>query len=126
MAVPSSLQDSLMARLDRLSAVKEVAQTGAAIGREFTYELLLAVTRLDADELAEAMSRLVAAELVFARGEPPEATYIFKHALLQDAAYASLLRARRQQLHARIAQAIEEKLPDTSARRPEILAHHYD
>lgn len=126
LAVPSSLQDALMARLDRLSAVKEVAQIGAAIGREFAYELLLAVTRLGADELAQAMSRLVAAELVFVRGEPPEATYIFKHALLQDAAYASLLRARRQQLHARIAQAIEEKLPDTPARQPEILAHHYE
>jgi class 3 adenylate cyclase len=126
MAVPASLQDSLMARLDRLSAVKEVTQIGAAIGREFTYELLLAVTQLSADALAHAMSQLVAAELVFVRGEPPEATYIFKHGLLQDAAYASLLRVRRQQLHARIAQAIEEKLPDAPARQPEILAHHYE
>jgi len=126
MAVPASLQDSLMARLDRLSAVKEVTQIGAAIGREFTYELLLAVTQLSSDALAHAMSQLVAAELVFVRGEPPEATYIFKHGLLQDAAYASLLRVRRQQLHARIAQAIEEKLPDTPARQPEILAHHYE
>ena len=126
MAVPASLQDSLMARLDRLSPVKEVAQIGAAIGREFTYGLLAAVTQIGPDELARALMQLAEAELVFVRGEPPEATYIFKHALLQDAAYASLLRARRQQLHSRIAQAIEEQFPETPTRRPEILAHHYD
>jgi class 3 adenylate cyclase len=126
MAVPASLQDSLMARLDRLSPVREVAQIGAAIGREFTYRLLAAVTQIGPNELASALLQLAEAELLFVRGEPPEATYIFKHALLQDAAYASLLRARRQQLHSRIAQAIEEQFPETPTRRPEILAHHYE
>ena len=115
-----------MARLDRLSPVKEVAQIGAAIGREFTYSLLAAVTQMDSDELSRAMLQLAKAELVFVRGEPPDAIYIFKHALLQDAAYASVLRTRRQQLHSRIAKAIEETVPDTPTRRPEILAHHYD
>ena len=124
MAIPATLQDSLMARLDRLSPVKEVAQIGAAIGREFSYELLAAVAEVKDNELKEALTRLATAELVFVRGEPPEATYVFKHALVQDAAYASLLRARRQQIHARIAQVLAEKYPDLAARRPEVLAHH--
>jgi class 3 adenylate cyclase len=125
MAIPATLQDSLMARLERLSPVKEVAQVGAAIGREFTYELLSAVAPMGARELKEALSQLAAAELVYVRGEPPEATYIFKHALVQDAAYASLLRARRQQLHARIAEALQDKFPEAVGRRPELLAFHY-
>ncbi len=126
MAIPATLQDSLMARLERLSPVKEVAQVGSAIGREFSYDLLAAVAPAGANELKEALTQLVNAELVFARGEPPDATYVFKHALVQDAAYASLLRARRQQLHARIAKVLEEKYPEVAARRPELLAHHYD
>ncbi len=125
MAIPASLQDSLMARLDRLSPVKEVAQIGSVIGREFSYDLLAAVAPIGANELVDALSQLTKAELVFARGDPPDATYVFKHALVQDAAYESLLRARRQQLHARIAQLLEEKVPETPTRRPELLAHHY-
>ncbi len=125
MAIPATLQDSLMARLERLSPVKEAAQIGSVIGREFTYELMLAVSPMDAGELTEALSSLVSAELVYVRGEPPEATYVFKHALVQDAAYTSLLRARRQQLHTRIAEALQDKLPEAVARRPELLALHY-
>jgi tetratricopeptide (TPR) repeat protein len=126
MAIPATLQDTLMARLERLSPVKEVAQIGSVIGREFSYELMASVAQTGANQLKEALSQLATAELVFARGEPPDATYVFKHALVQDAAYASLLRARRQQLHARIAQVLEEKFPDIATRRPELLAHHYD
>ena len=125
MAIPTTLQDSLMARLDRLSPVREVAQIGSVIGREFSYNLLAAVAPMGANELVDALSQLTKAELVFARGEPPDATYIFKHALVQDAAYASLLRTRRQQLHANIAQVLEEQAPETPARRPELLAYHY-
>jgi class 3 adenylate cyclase len=125
MAIPATLQDSLMARLERLSPVKEVAQVGAAIGREFSYELLSAVAPMPVAELDAALSQLAAAELVYVRGAPPEATYVFKHALVQDAAYASLLRARRLQLHARIADALQEKSPDAVARHPELLAFHY-
>ena len=124
MAIPTTLQDSLIARLDRLSPVK-VAQVGSVIGREFSYELLAAVAKIRGNELNDALTQLANSELVFVRGTPPDATYVFKHALVQDAAYASLLRSRRQQLHAQIAQALEEKYPDVSARRPEILAHHF-
>ena len=124
MAIPTTLQDSLMARLERLSPVKEVAQIGSAIGREFSYDLLAAVSELRDNELKEALGQLANAELVYVRGEPPDATYVFKHALVQDAAYASLLRARRQQIHARIAQVLPEKFPDLTARQPETLAHH--
>jgi class 3 adenylate cyclase/predicted ATPase len=125
MAIPATLQDSLMARLDRLSPVKEVAQIGSVIGREFDYGLLASVAPMGDNELNEALSQLAAAELVFVRGERPDSTYMFKHALVQDAAYASLLRSRRQQLHARIAQALLERAPETTLRRPELLAHHY-
>jgi class 3 adenylate cyclase/predicted ATPase len=125
MAVPASLQDSLMARLDRLSPVREVAQIGSVIGREFSYDLLASVAPMGANELADALAQLARAGLVYARGEPPEATYVFKHALVQDAAYASLLRSRRQQLHARIAEILERKAPDTPSRRPELLAFHF-
>jgi class 3 adenylate cyclase/tetratricopeptide (TPR) repeat protein len=124
MAIPSTLQDSLMARLERLSPVKEVAQIGAAIGREFSYDLLAAVSELRDNELKEALGQLANAELVYVRGEPPDATYVFKHALVQDAAYAGLLRARRQQIHARIAQVLPEKFPELISRQPEMLAYH--
>ncbi len=125
LAIPASLYDSLMARLDRLAPVKEVAQLGAVIGREFGYELLAAVSSLDDSKLRDALQQLVNAELLFRHGTPPHATYTFKHALVQDAAYASLLRGRRQQLHARIATVMEERFPETLETEPHLLAHHY-
>ena len=125
LAIPSTLRDSLVARLDRLAPVKEVAQIGAAIGREFGYELLAAVSRFGDNELKDALAQLAAAELVFARGSPPAAVYTFKHALVQDAAYRTLLKSRRQQLHARIAEVLTATFPDVEARTPELLAHHY-
>jgi predicted ATPase/class 3 adenylate cyclase len=125
LAIPSTLQDSLTARLDRLAPVKEVAQIGAAIGREFAYELLAAVAPVRDHELADALHQLVAAGLLFRHGQPPEARYLFKHALVRDAAYASLLRSTRQQLHTRIATVLEERFPDTTAAQPELVAHHF-
>ena len=113
-----------MARLDRLAPVKELAQIGAAIGREFSHALLAEIAPLDERRLRQALQQLTAAELVFRRGVPPEATYSFKHALVQEAAYGSLLRSRRQQLHARIAQVLEERFPATAQTQPEVLAHH--
>jgi predicted ATPase len=124
-AIPTSLQDSLMARLDRLASVRLVAQIGAAIGREFSYALLRAVSRLSDDELEAALARLVASELVFQRGTPPDVVYSFKHALVQDAAHGSLLRSSRQQLHAQIAEALETDFPELIDSRPELLAQHY-
>jgi class 3 adenylate cyclase len=125
LAIPSSLYASLMARLDRLSPVKEVAQIGAAIGREFSYELIAALARRTDEELRGVLHRLVMAELVFRRGSPPRESYIFKHALVQDAAYSSLLRGQRQELHARIARVLESQFPETISSQPEILAHHF-
>jgi class 3 adenylate cyclase/predicted ATPase len=125
LGIPTTLHDSLMARLDRLASVRHVAQTGAAIGREFSYELLHAVSRLPADELQASLARLVSSELVFQRGIPPDATYTFKHALVQDAAHGSLLRSTRQQLHAQIAEALEAHSPELMDSQPELLAQHY-
>jgi len=126
LAVPPTLHASLMARLDRLgSTAKQVAQTGAALGREFSYELLGAVAGRSARELQDELARLVTAELVFQRGVPPESVYIFKHALVQDAAYTTLLRSDRQQLHTRIAEVVEGRFPERVAREPELLAHHF-
>jgi class 3 adenylate cyclase/tetratricopeptide (TPR) repeat protein len=125
LAIPTTLHDSLMARLDRLDSMKRVAQIGAAIGREFPYTLLRTVSGLYEDELQTALGRLVASELAFQRGTPPEAVYSFKHALVQDAAHGSLLRSARQQLHARIAEALETHSPETVDSQPEILAQHY-
>ena len=124
LAIPSTLQDSLMARLDRLAPVKEVAQAAAVIGREFDHQLLAAVSSLPETRLNDALDQLVAAELVFRRGAAPDAAYTFKHALVQEAAYNSLLKRRRQQLHARIAQALEDEFPEVGANQPEVLAHH--
>ncbi|MGH6895461.1 MAG: AAA family ATPase [Geminicoccaceae bacterium] len=124
LAIPATLQDSLMARLDRLAPVKEVAQIGAVIGREFSYWLLAALSPLDATALQEALSHLVGAELVFRRGTIPDAIYSFKHAFVQDAAYASLLKSKRQQLHAEVAGALRERFPELADSQPEILAHH--
>ena len=125
LAIPSTLQDSLMARLDRLAAVKEIAQIGAAIGREFSYPLLEVVSPIHGPALQAALGELMAAELIHARGAPPEATYIFKHALVQDTAHASLLRGRRQRIHADIARALEERFPDQIEAAPAIVARHY-
>jgi predicted ATPase len=123
--IPATLHDSLLARLDRLSSVRRVAQIGAAIGRQFSYELLPAVSRLPEDELQAALARLVASELVFQRGTPPDAIYSFKHALVQDAAHGSLLRSARQQLHAQIAEALETHSPGMMESQPELFAQHY-
>lgn len=123
-AVPASLHATLMARLDRVPGVKEVAQVAACIGREFAYPLLVAVSPVPEPELRAALDRLAAAELVFARGEPPAAAYSFKHALVRDAAHESLLKAQRQGLHARIARVLEERFPETVDAEPELLARH--
>jgi len=125
LAIPSTLQDSLMARLDRLAAVKEIAQIGAAIGREFSYSLLHAVVGRDEAILKTSLAQLEESELVFRSGEPPAARYTFKHALVQDTAYESLLKSRRQILHRRIAEALRDKFPDIVAAEPELIAVHY-
>ncbi|MCZ6524861.1 MAG: AAA family ATPase, partial [Alphaproteobacteria bacterium] len=125
LAIPASLHDSLMARLDRLAAVKEVAQLASTLGRSFSYELLAAISPLDGPDLEAALSELEIAELVFKRGVAPDLTFEFKHALIQDAAYQSLLKSSRQRHHARIAQVLEEKFPATVEGEPELLAHHY-
>jgi class 3 adenylate cyclase/predicted ATPase len=124
LAIPSTLHDSLLARLDRLAPVKEVAQIGATIGREFSHALLAAVADLPESELKAVLDQLVAAELVFRRGTAPDVTYSFKHALVQDAAYSTLLKRRRQQLHARIRHLLEVQFPEIRSTRPEIIAYH--
>jgi predicted ATPase len=124
LAVPPSLQASLMARLDRLGRAKEVAQIGAAIGREFSYALLGAVAAKPEAELASALDRLTAAGLMFRQGVPPNATYLFKHALLQDAAYGTLLREQRRVLHARIVETLESQFTEIADKQPEVLARH--
>jgi predicted ATPase len=125
LAIPLTLRDSLMARLDRFAPVREVAQIGAAIGREFSYELIAAVAPHPRPELDQALTQLTASGLAFQQGVPPDAVYTFKHALVQDAAYDSLLRSRRQELHGKIATAIEEHWPQIEVIEPELLAHHY-
>ena len=125
LAIPATLQASLMARLDRLAPVKEISQIGAAIGREFSYSLMRELVGRDETALKHALTKLEQAELVFRRGEPPEAIYSFKHVLVRDAAYESLLKSRRQQLHGQIARAMKEKFPDIVVSQPEIVAHHF-
>jgi class 3 adenylate cyclase/predicted ATPase len=125
LAIPATLHDSLMARLDRLAAVKGLAQLGATLGREFSYELLQAVSPWDEDTLQRGLQQLVAAEFLYQQGLPPQATYRFKHALIQEAAYQSLLRSTRQQYHQRIAQVLEVRFPETAETQPELLAYHY-
>jgi class 3 adenylate cyclase/predicted ATPase len=125
-AIPASLADSLMGRLDRLSTAKEVAQRAAVLGREFGYPLLAATAGLDEAALRHGLTRLVEAEILFARGEPPAATYTFKHALIQETAYQSLLKRSRQQLHARVAEVLEERFPARVAAEPEVVARHYE
>ena len=126
LAVPASLQASLLARLDRLAPVREVAQIGAALGRQFSHELIGAVAPMPPAQLDDALAQLVRAELIYRRGTPPDAEYTFKHALVQDAAYSTLLRSRRQQLHARIAAILEARFPEIVTSQPERLAHHFD
>ena len=124
-AIPDTLQDSLMARLDQTNTAKEVAQLGAVVGREFEYEILQEVSTQDEVTLQAGLAALVAAELLYQRGRPPRARYIFKHALIQDAAYASLLRSTRQHYHRQIAQLLERRFAETVQTQPELLAHHY-
>ena len=125
LAIPATLHDALMARLDRLSTVREIAQLGATLGREFSYELLQAVSPLDEGTLQHGLRQLVGAELVYQRGVAPQATYLFKHALIQDTAYQSLLKSTRQPYHRQIAQVLEERFPETVETQPELVAQHY-
>ena len=125
LAIPPTLQASLMARLDRLGPAKGLAQLSATLGRQFSYELLQAVSTLDEASLQRDLERLVEAALLYQRGAGPQATYTFKHALIQEAAYQSLLKRTRQQYHRQIAQALVERFPDTARQQPELLAYHY-
>ena len=123
--IPETLQASLRARLDRLGPAMELAQIGAVIGREFNYGLVSAVANTSAEELDNALKHLVESQLLFQRGEPPDATYVFKHALVQDEAYNSLLRRRRREVHQTIAEALEERFPEITRAEPEVVAHHF-
>jgi len=125
LAIPATLHDSLMARLDRLATVKALAQLGATLGREFSYELLRAVAPWEEGIVHQGLHQLVEAEFLYQRGVPPQATYTFKHALIQDVAYQSLLRSTRQQYHQRIAQVLEAQFPEIVATQPELVAQHY-
>ena len=124
-AIPTTLQDALMARLDRLPTVREVAQLGAVLGREFTYEMLQALAGVEESTLQDGLAQLVGAELLYQRGRPPRATYIFKHALVQEAAYQSMLRRTRQHYHQQVAELMERRFPDIAQTEPELVAHHY-
>jgi predicted ATPase len=124
-SIPATLQDSLMARLDRLPRVRELAQLGAVLGREFAYQMLLYLARLEEPVLQNGLGQLVDNELLYQRGRPPRSRYIFKHALIQDAAYQSLLKRTRQQYHQQVAALMEERFPETVEAHPELVAHHY-
>ncbi len=125
LSIPESLHDSLMARLDRLAGVKDVAHLAATLGRVFSYELLAAVSPLDQVALKDALDQLVEAELIYRRGAPPDVIYEFKHALVQEAAYSSLLRSKRHELHRQIGETLESRFAETAEARPELLAHHF-
>jgi len=125
LVIPATLHDSLMTRLDRLGPAKEIAQVGATLGREFSYELLHVVSPLAEATLQQGLQQLVDAELLYQRGLSPQITYLFKHVLIQDTAYQSLLKSKRQQLHQQIAQVLEEQFAETTAPQPELVAHHY-
>jgi len=125
LAIPTTLQASLLARLDRLAPVREVAQIAATLGRNFSHELISAVTKISQQALDNALAQLVDAELIYRRGTPPDAEYTFKHALVQDAAYQSLLRGKRRQYHLQIAEILEKRFPQIADAQPELLAHHY-
>jgi predicted ATPase len=124
-AIPDTLQAALMARLDQLNRAKEVAQLGAVLGREFAYGLLQAIAPQEEDTLQVGLAQLVGAELLYQRGRPPRARYLFKHALIQDAAYQSMLKSTRQQVHQQIAHMLEERFPETVEAQPELVAQHY-
>src|SRR6266702_4113919 len=124
LAIPTTLRDSLIARLDRLALVREVAQIGAVVGRDFSYEVLNAVAGFPREKLEEALDQLVRSELIFRRGEIPQSVYTFKHVLVRDAAYSSLMKVRRAQLHAAIASVFEQRFPEIVEAQPETLAHH--
>ena len=124
LCIPTSLHASLLARLDRLAPTREVAQIAGALGRQFSHELISAVATMPKQQLNDALAQLVQAELIFRRGTPPDAEYAFKHALVQDAAYSTLLRSKRQQLHARIAATLEDRFPEIVATQPALLAQH--
>ncbi len=124
-AIPDTLQDSLMARLDQMNTAKEVAQLGAVWGREFAYEMIEAISPMDAATLQAGLGQLVQAELLYQRGRAPRSTYLFKHALIQDAAYASLLKTTRQRVHQQIVQVLETRFPEVVETQPELVAHHY-
>ena len=123
--IPATLRDSLTARLDHLEPAKEVAQVAAVIGSEFSFELLQTAGSIDEPKLQSALDKLVDAELIYARGIAPEATYQFKRALIQDAAYEGLLKTRRRELHLRVAQTIAEHLPSVAEEHPELIARHW-
>ncbi|MBI3799109.1 MAG: AAA family ATPase [Deltaproteobacteria bacterium] len=125
LGIPATLHDALMARLDRLGPAKEIAQVGATLGREFPYQLLQAVSPLNEETLQRGLKQVVEAELVYQSGLPPQARYLFKHALIQETAYQSLLKSRRQQLHRQVAQVLVEQFPETVETQPELVAHHY-
>src|SRR6516225_4796582 len=124
-AIPPTLQQSLMARLDRLGSAREVAQVGSVIGRGFSYKLLKAVAGLDDGALEAALEKLSEADIVLVEDVPPESEYRFKHALIQDAAYENLLKTRRQVLHRRVAEILRDRFADKAAAEPEVLAHHF-
>jgi class 3 adenylate cyclase/predicted ATPase len=124
-AIPDTLQDSLMARLDQMNTAKEIAQLGAVLGREFAYAMLQAIASQDEETLQAGLAQLVEAELLYQRGRPPRARYRFKHALIQDAAYASLLRSTRQQVHEHVAHLLETRFPELVETQPELVAHRY-
>ena len=125
LSIPETLQESLMARLDRLPQVREIAQLGSVLGREFAYEMITGLSTIDEATLQQGLRQLVEAELLYQRGRPPQARYIFKHALVQDAAYGSLLRRPRQHHHMQVAQLLESQFPDIAEANPELVAHHY-
>ena len=124
-SIPATLQESLMARLDRLPIVREVAQLGAVLGREFAYEMLRALGVITEPTLSDGLGRLVEAELLYQRGRSPKARYVFKHALVQDAAYQSLLKRTRQHYHRQVAELLESRFPEVLEAQPELLARHY-
>ena len=124
-SIPASLHESLMARLDRLPTLREVAQLGAVLGRDFAYEMLRAITASTSRDCATCSAVLVEAELLYQRGRPPRSRYMFKHALIQDAAYQSLVRRTRQQYHRQVAELLESNFADTVEASPELVAHHY-
>jgi tetratricopeptide (TPR) repeat protein len=123
--IPETLQDSLMARLDRAPRLREVAQLGSVLGREFAYDMISALAGLEEDTLQSGLGQLVVDELLYQRGRPPRSRYLFKHALIQDAAYQSLLKRTRQQYHGRVAKLLEDRFPEVASTQPELVAHHY-